>query len=415
MKTRRDFFITAAAATGGLLAASRSAEISGAAHAKDDRAFWVERLRRVASPVLQSLAAGTLKVRMPVECPAGKRDDRAKVTHLEAVGRLLCGIAPWLECRDLAAGESELARELAASARKGLANIVDPASPDRIDFTAGGQNLVDAAFLGLGLLRAPGALWTPLDATTKERLIAAMRSTRKFTAPQNNWLLFAATVEAWLAAVGAEWKREPVQKALDAHESWYVGDGTYGDGPEFHWDYYNSFVIQPMLVEVIERMGVHDPKWAALAPKIEQRAERFAAVQERLIAPDGTFPPLGRSLAYRCGAFHHLALMALRDRLPVALSPAQVRGALAAVIGMTLDAAGTFDADGWLRIGLAGHQPGLAESYISTGSLYLCACAFLPLGLPPQHTFWSAPAASWTSRKIWSGENATADHALKAK
>ena len=33
---------------------------------------------------------------------------------------------------------------------------------------------------------------------------------------------------------------------------------------------------------------------------------RYAAVQERLIAPDGTFPALGRSIAYRCGAFHLL-------------------------------------------------------------------------------------------------------------
>jgi hypothetical protein len=30
---------------------------------------------------------------------------------------------------------------------------------------------------------------------------------------------------------------------LRQHEQWYRGDGIYGDGPEFDWDYYNSFVM----------------------------------------------------------------------------------------------------------------------------------------------------------------------------
>ncbi|HEY4382799.1 MAG TPA: DUF2264 domain-containing protein [Acidobacteriaceae bacterium] len=38
----------------------------------------------------------------------------------------------------------------------------------------------------------------------------------------------------------------------------------------------------------------------------------------------------------------------------------------------------TFDDKGWLRIGLGRHQPSLGEDHISTGSLYLCAAAFLP-------------------------------------
>ena len=45
---------------------------------------------------------------------------------------------------------------------------------------------------------------------------------------------------------------------------------------------------------------------------------------------------------------------------------------------------------GWLTIGLSGHQPSLGEPYISTGSLYLCLCGLLPLGLPPDNEFWSS-------------------------
>jgi hypothetical protein len=92
--------------------------------------------------------------------------------------------------------------------------------------------------------------------------------------------------------------------------------------------------------------------------------------------------------------------------------PEQVRGALTAVIRRTLGAPGTFDEQGWLRIGLAGHQPSLGEVYISTGSLYLCTAAFLPLGLPAGDRFWSGAAAPWSSVKVWSGADVKADHAL---
>jgi hypothetical protein len=75
-------------------------------------------------------------------------------------------------------------------------------------------------------------------------------------------------------------------------------------------------------------------------------------------------------------------------------------------------APGTFDDNGWLRIGFCGHQPLLAESYISTGSLYLCTTALLPLGLAPADPFSSAPARPWTSQRIWSGESLLPDHPI---
>lgn len=66
----------------------------------------------------------------------------------------------------------------------------------------------------------------------------------------------------------------------------------------------------------------------------------------------------------------------------------------------TLEAPHTFDADGWLRIGLAGHQPLLAKPYINTGSLYACSLILLPLGLPSSHAFWSEPGQNCTGRQI---------------
>jgi hypothetical protein len=143
---------------------------------------------------------------------------------------------------------------------------------------------------------------------------------------------------------------------------------------------------------------------------VMKRAKRYAQIQERTIMPDGSYPPLGRSIAYRCGAFQHLAQMALQHELPESISPAQCRCALFAVIRKTLDAPGTFDDAGWLRIGLCGHQPSLGERYISTGSLYLCAAAFLPLGLTPTDAFWTDDDQLTSAERAWSGMELAADH-----
>jgi len=407
---RRDFLQTLGA-TAVPAALSRTAPASQDPGASEsDRTIWVNVLRRLADPVLTNLANETLKARMPVEQVAGA--NRQHVTHLEALGRLLAGIAPWLELTANDTVEGRLRGRYAELARRAIDRAVDPSSKDFLNFTNERQPLVDAAFLAQGVLRAPRVLNETLDARTKRNLIAALESTRPISPGFNNWLLFSATVEAALARLDGKWDRMRVDYALRQHDQWYKGDGAYGDGPEFHWDYYNSFVIHPMLIDVLAVCGEEMPAWKTLAERVHVRARRYAAVLERLIAPDGSFPAIGRSLAYRCGAFHLLAQSALQRRLPEGVAPVQVRSALTATIRKSMEPPETFDADGWLRIGFCGHQPGIAERYISTGSLYLCAVALLPLGLPDSDEFWSAPPQPWTSVRAWSGREFPIDHAL---
>lgn len=378
------------------------------------RDAWVARLVRLADPVLTHLAADTLRATMPVETGPGGRT-RETVTHLEAVGRLLAGMAPWLD-RDVPDApplEQQARTRLRARVVEGLRVGTDPAARDRLNFTEGGQPLVDAAFLAQALMRMP-TVWASFDTTLQTRIVNDLVSTRQITPGFNNWLLFSATIEAFLASIDAPWDRMRVDYALRQHEQWYQGDGVYGDGPEFHWDYYNGYVIQPMLLDVLAAVGDASNAWTAMREPVLQRARRYAEIQERLIAPDGSFPAVGRSLPYRCGAFQPLAQAAWQERLPEAVSPPQAREALGAVIARTLDAPGTYDEAGWLRIGLCGHQNGLGESYISTGSLYLCSVAFLPLGLPSAHPLWAAPPEPWTSVKVWRGDPIPIDRALRA-
>ena len=406
MKRRR--FLQTAGAVSAL-----SAQATPQAPVENDRAYWVRTMSRIAEPVLVNLAAGTLKRNMPVES-VGNIEDRRKYTHLEAIGRLLSGIAPWLEVSLEPGTERDLQQRYAELARRGLRNAADPQSPDYLNYHEGAQPLVDCGFLGQAILRAPNELWKKLDASTQKNLAVALVSSRAITPGQNNWLLFAATVEAALAVMGERFDAMRIDYAVRAHQQWYVGDGLYGDGPRFHWDYYNGFVIQPMLLDVLRAIEPFAKTWQPLAGATVERAKRYSAIQERLISPEGTFPLIGRSIAYRTGAFQLLAQMALRKELPAPLTPGGVRAALTSVMRRLFEAPLTFDRAGWLTIGVCGHQPHLGENYISTGSLYLCSSVFLPLGLSPRDSFWADPPQKWTSQRLFAGEDAAADHAISA-
>lgn len=377
------------------------------------REFYVSTLVKIADPVLVALSKNELRKRMPVEKSPGAWDDRTHVTYLEALGRLLSGMAPWLELGPDDTPEGKLREKYIQLALKSIHNATDPQSPDFMNFTEDKQPVVDAAFLAQALLRAPNQLWGRLPEETQQNVIAALKSSRVIKPFYSNWLLFTGMVEAALLKFEGQGDMVRIDYALKKHMEWYLGDGMYGDGPEFHWDYYNSFVIQPMMLDILKTMveaGYDEKRTYEI---VLERAQRYAAIQERLISPEGTYPPIGRSLAYRFGAFQLLSQIALWKELPEGISPGQVRSALYAVIKRQVEAPGTFDENGWLRIGFYGHQPNIGEGYISTGSLYLCSEAFLVLGQGPQEIFWTAPAEMWTQKKIWGGEIAPIDHAFR--
>ncbi|WP_100408488.1 DUF2264 domain-containing protein [Bacillus solitudinis] len=373
-----------------------------------EREYWVTTLQKIAEPVLTSLANKQLKIRMPVEAT---NSDRENYSHLEAFSRLLCGMAPWIEQGPDVGEEGLLRKRYADLIRKGIDAATDPQSPDYMNFSSGLQPIVDTAFFAHAILRAPVELFEKLHPDVKSNVVKALKSTRDRKPLFNNWLLFSAMIETTLMLVGEEWDPMRVDYALKQHEQWYLGDGVYGDGPVFHADYYNSYVIQPMLVDIINHMSNQSSDWLNMKQLIVERAKRFAVIQERSISPEGTFPIVGRSITYRFGAFQHLAQMALQHRLDSSLKPNQVRCALTAVIQRLIEMPGTFDENGWLQIGFCGHQPELGEPYISTGSLYLCATVFLPLGLSEEDAFWQGKA-DWTTKKAWSGEKILIDQAL---
>jgi hypothetical protein len=372
---------------------------------------------KVASPVLDAAAARRLRASMPVEVgSAGDVETRRPYSPTEALARVLCGLAPWLEGPEPAERtERRIRGRLADQARDALASAVDTSSPDRFHLD-GTQPLVEMAFLAVAFMRAPRTLWLDFDPATRRGLVDALRSTRRIRPYANNWLLFAAAIEAFLHTVGeADVDRMRVDHALRSFDGWYLGDGVYGDGPSLRVDHYNSFVIHPFLLHITDAVADLATDWSRQGVTVRARASRFAEIQERMISPEGTFPAVGRSLTYRCGALHALAHCALRRELPATLAPGRVRAALWAVVARQLGAGSTFDDDGWLRIGFVGHQPELAERYVSTGSLYLCTTVFAPLGLGADDPFWTERDERWTSVLAWGGQPVAADIDLERR
>ena len=347
---------------------------------QSDREYWISIMRKISDPVLHALSQRKLRKLMPVETVPGSHDDRKAFTHLEAFGRLMTGIAPWLELGVDGSKEGEIRAKYIDLARKSLTAAVDPKSPDFLNFDKGRQPLVDAAFLAHALIKAPKELWEKSSGTTRDNIVKALKSSRTIIPYHSNWILFSAMVEAALMKFDAGGDKVRMDLAVKQMDAWYLGDGVYGDGSPFHWDYYNSYVIQPFMLDILDVMRKHDHSYDGLYQKNQKISQRYAEELLGVIAPDGTYPPIGRSITYRFGAFQLLAQVAWEQFLPERMSPAQVRSGLTAVVKKIMEAPDNFDENGWLQLGVYGHQPHWPRPIFRLGACICVRLFFCPLG-----------------------------------
>lgn len=376
-----------------------------------DREYWANLAYQISAPILENMSKGELQKNMLVELSPTFSNGNPKVTYMEAFGRLMAGIAPWLALESDNTTESKQRTQLLEWALLSYKNAVDPDSPDYLLWSGESQALVDAAYLAESFLRAPEALWEPLDDVTKARYIKEFKGLRRVMPAYNNWLLFRGMVEAFLAYVGEDYDGFAIRVSLAKINEWYIGDGFYNDGPLFGFDYYNSYVIHPMLVEIIETLNKKGIRSSISFDLAMRRMQRFNDHLERLINRDGTYPVFGRSATYRLAAFQPLALAAWKYGLPKQMTNGQIRSALTAVMKNMFSVPGNFNEKGYLSLGFAGHQPNLADYYTNNGSLYMTSLVFLPLGLPADHDFWTVKPEPWTQVKAWSGQPFPKDYA----
>ncbi|MDG5488797.1 DUF2264 domain-containing protein [Sphingomonas sp. BGYR3] len=382
-----------------------------------DRADAVALLRRMAQPVVSRMAKGRLQREWSPELSPIWDGRNPRVGYMEAFARLADGIAPWLALPVDSSEEGKLRGAMRDDMLACLTRSVTPGDPDYLLWRGAGQALVDSAYFTSALIRAPQALWDPLDASAKRRIVEEIKRLRSVSPPYQNWLLFAAMNEVFLLSVGEEWDPMRVDLTIKKFKEWYAGDGWYGDGERFHFDYYNSYVIHPMLVQILEVLVREKPRFNNLKPAEElalaiRRMQRFSEHLERLIGPDGAYPPIGRSLTYRTAVLQPLGYLAWRGLLPDTLAPGQVRSASMAVQRRIFSAPSNFDDRGFLTIGFVGYQPQLGDRYSNAGSMYIASEGLVALGLPPDHPYWTAPAEPWTMRRAYSGMAFRKDYAV---
>jgi len=415
---RRQFLAAAAWGAGALAggaAASAPPPVPDLPDGGADRRYMLDLLGRMAKPVLGAMSQGRLHAEFKPELSPTWDGRDPRVAYLECFGRLISGIAPWLALPTDGSPEGQLRATLREQALASYAHSVNPGSPDYLLWRGAGQALVDSAYFTNAFLRAPKALWDPLNGQTKARIVTAIKGLREVSPPYTNWLLFAAMNEAFLLSIGEQWDPMRIDLAVRKINEWYAGDGWYADGPHFHFDFYGSYVIHPMLVEILEVLVATGAKFNSLAAKelLEQaykRMQRFGENLERMIGPDGSYPPIGRSLTYRTAAFQPLGLLAWRKRLPKSLPEGQVRSATLAAQRAIFRFPDNFDAKGFLTIGFTGHQPALADWYSNAGSMYLASQSLVALGLPAGDSYWTAPGQPWTSRRAFAGEQFPKDY-----
>ena len=367
----------------------------------EDRIFWVSTLQKIAFPVLNNLARGSLKKNMPYE---SNDSQGLKFSYFEAFARVFNGIAPWLELGIDSSEEGQIRGKYIDLTLKCISNAVNPNNNDFIFIVEPKQSLVEVALFAQGLLRAKNEIWLNLPMDIQARIIRELKNTRIIAPYENHWLLFTSMIEAALLEFTGECDKERLTYAISKfRDEFYLGDSIYSDGEDFESNYYNSLVIHPMLndiLAVMRKYGLQDGEFLDVQL---MRSSRLSSQLERVISPEGTYPLLGKSLAYRCGVFHLLSQAALLKILPRNVQPAQVRCALTKVIQRQFSGNQNFNTEGWLICGLNASQLESCEDDINTGSLYACCAVFPALGLKSDDVFWSSPFQEWSSLKAWNG------------
>src|SRR5690349_17901376 len=93
----------------------------------NDRKLWLSYLDKIARPVLSNLAEEQLKEKMPVVLSpkVDNKENRLKASYLEAFGRTLSGIAPWLNLEGGSKEETAFRTQYRQWTLKAIANAVN--------------------------------------------------------------------------------------------------------------------------------------------------------------------------------------------------------------------------------------------------------------------------------------------------
>ncbi|RLV84999.1 hypothetical protein JA9_000002 [Meyerozyma sp. JA9] len=181
--------------------------------------------------------------------------------------------------------------------RRGLVNGTNPhheefwGYPNDYD-----QLLVDIAAIGFALCFVPEHVWEPLNDSEKKAVENYLLKTRSKTYCHNNWKFFRVIVDLGLDRVGVKYDKKGTTDYLVDLDSFYLGDGWYGDGKPHRIDNYNAmaFHFYGLIYTIVRKE--EDPERCS---KYLERATLFAQQYIHWFDDNGACLPYGRSLIYR--------------------------------------------------------------------------------------------------------------------
>ncbi|MDO8358585.1 MAG: DUF2264 domain-containing protein [Devosia sp.] len=335
--------------------------------------------RDLFEPLTRDFGPGRARVRCSHEAASFGRT----AAELEGFSRPLWGIAP------LVAGGGRF--DHLDHFIEGLSNGADPDHPEYWGQVGDyDQRAVEMAAIGHALAIAPEAFWDPLPGRAKDHLAAWLLGIEKVVVHDDNWHFFVVLVQQGLERVGIPIDRSVRDFHLDRIETFYLGDGWYGDGPEGFADHYNGYALHCYGLLYAHLNRVTDP---ARSERYVERATTFAQSFRLWFGSDGASVPFGRSMTYRFGMASVWAALAIAG--VEACSWNEIRGLWARHLrwwaGQPMA-----DRDGRLTIGYRNANALVAEQYNSPNSPYWAMKSLLPLSLAEAHPFWQAgeqPAA----------------------
>ncbi|KAI8068585.1 hypothetical protein BC940DRAFT_298546 [Gongronella butleri] len=246
------------------------------------------------------------------------------------------------------------------------------------------QRLVEMAAIGFALALVPEHIWTPLSDMAKANLAEFLLTARNCHYHDCNWKYFRVLVDLGLKNVGVEYDANMTDQYLQDLDSYYLGDGFYGDGPDSRrMDYYVAWAFH-----------FYGLVYARLCPEDQERQERyrerarmFAQHFQHWFADDGSCIPFGRSLIYRfaSGSFWGACAFADEEVLPWGV----IKGLFLRHLRWWAQQPVSRLDNGILSLGYAYPNAFVCENYNSPQSPYWAFKAFVVLALDESHPFWS--------------------------
>jgi hypothetical protein len=260
----------------------------------------------------------------------------------------------------------------------------DPESGERWPrLTDHSQATVEATGVALALHLTRPWIWGRLPQTVRDNTAAWLSGSAHSYGADNNHVLFAATIQAFLASAGYPHDGAGIEGTLARIEDWYVGDGWYSDGEGRRFDHYNAWTFHLYPFFILDMLA--EPEATGRREVYRNRLAQFVRGYGHLFGADGAPLIQGRSLIYRWGVAAPF-WMAQREGVTT-VSPGRARRLASGTLKYFLT--GGAAPDGVPTLGWHGADSSILQSYNAPGSPQWAAKGFLGLLLPASHPAWT--------------------------